>query len=93
MIKEIRVLYAESEDMRVFHEKTDQPKGSPKIEIVTNGIQSLVYINGQRINRVLDVQLPVRRDEIGPQVVLKIHADEIVQRTVSGEEYKRLADA
>lgn len=67
-----------------------QPSGPPKVEIITTGIRNLVFINGHRINHVLDIQHPVSRDEFGPQLILRIHADEIVHRTVSDDEFKRL---
>lgn len=90
---EIRCRFLGDDVERVFYEREPSPKTPPKVEIVTGGIGALVFINGHRINSVLDIQLPVRGDEIGPQIVLKLHADEIVQRKVSAEEWKRLKDA
>ena len=55
----------------------------PRVDIVIEGFSKLVYINGHRINGVLDIELPNKQGEIGPQIVLRIVADEIVQRTVS----------
>lgn len=92
-MREIRVKFLGDDVERVFYEKPEQPKGGPFVEIVSGGVGCLVYINGHRINGVLDIQLPIVRDEIAQQVVLKLHAKEIVQRTVSSEEYKRLREA
>lgn len=63
---------------------------NPTVDIVTDGIRKLVYINGQRIDGVLDIELPVKNGEFGPQINLRLHADEIVQRTVSADEFKQM---
>lgn len=62
----------------------------PKVDIVTDGVRRLVYINGHRINGVLNIELPVKAREIGPQIALHIVADEIVHRTVSTDEFKQM---
>lgn len=70
--------------------QSDKPA---KVEMVTNGVHKLLFINGQRINRVMDIELPVKAGEVSPQIVVKLWADEIIQRRVEGAEYKRLAGA
>lgn len=65
-------------------------RGNSKVDIVTDGVRKLVYLNGQRINGLLDIELPVKADEFGPQIALRLVADEIVQRTVSADEFKQM---
>jgi len=91
-MKAVTVKFIDDDVERVFYERPADTKSSPKVEIITAGVGTLVLINGQRINGVLGIDLPVRRDEIGPQVVLKLHASEIHQRNVTGEEFKRLRE-
>lgn len=91
-MKEIRVRFVEDDVERVFYERPADPKAPAKVEIVTAGLGSLVYINGQRLSHVMSIELPVTCNEISPQIVLKLHASDIVQRTVSSQEFKRLVD-
>lgn len=74
-------------------EVVKNPAAMPKVDIVTTGARSLAYINGHRVNGILDVKILVERGEVTPQIVLTLHADEIVLRTVSSDEFRRLADA
>lgn len=67
-------------------------RAHPKVDIVANGTRKLVYINGQRINGVLDIELPTKAGEFSPQIKLHLLADEIVQRTVSADEFKQMLD-
>lgn len=92
-MSEIRVKLAGEDVERVFHEKAPDTKGAPVIEFVTTGVGGLLFIAGRRVNGVLDIQFPSGPGQIAPQVVLTIHAKQVIQRTVSGEEYKRLRDA
>ncbi len=92
-MKEIRVKMLGEDVERVFYERGPQDQGASQVEIVTAGALRLVYINGQRLRNVLDIELPIAQGDFGPQIVLRLHADKIVQRTVSGEEFKRLKDA
>ncbi len=45
------------------------------------------------MNGVLDIQFPSCQGQIAPQVVLTLHAKQVIQRAVSREEYKRLLEA
>ena len=90
---EIRLRLAGEDVERVFHETAPSTKEAPFIEFVTTGVRGLLFIDGRRVNGVLDIQFPCKFDEVAPQVVLTLHAKQITQRTVSGEEYKRLLDA
>lgn len=92
-MKEIRVRMLGEDVERVFYERDPQEQGAGQVEIVTAGSLRLVYINGHRVRNVLDIELPTAQGDFGPQIVLRLHADKIVQRTVSGEEFKRLKDA
>lgn len=91
-MKEIRVKFLGEDVERVFYERDAQEQGAGQVEIVTAGTARLVYINGHRVRNVLDIELPIAQGDFGPQIVLRLHADKIVQRTVSGEEFKRLKD-
>lgn len=92
-MSEIRVKLAGEDVERVFHEKAPETKEAPVVELVTTGVGGLLFIDGRRVNGVLDIQFPSGPGQIAPQVVLTIHAKQVIQRTVSGEEYKRLRDA
>ncbi len=61
-----------------------------QVEILTAGTRRMVFVNGQRIDRVLDIQLPAGIGEIGPVIAMKFVAKQIMQREVSGEEFKKL---
>lgn len=92
-MSEIRMKLAGEDVERVFHEKAPDTREAPVIEFVTTGVGGLLFIDGRRVNGVLDIQFPCKRGDVAPQVVLTLHAKQITQRTVSGEEYKRLRDA
>lgn len=61
------------------------------VEIVTQGVWHLLFINGQRIDRVLDIDLAQRSGQVGPQIRLALNPAEIKVRSVDGEEFRRLA--
>ncbi|MBS0227682.1 MAG: hypothetical protein JSS23_03185 [Proteobacteria bacterium] len=92
-MSEIRVKLAGEDVERVFHEKAPETKEAPVVEFVTTGIGGLLFIDGRRVNGVIDIQFPRKDGQIAPQVVLTLHAKQIIQRTVSGEEFKRLREA
>ena len=62
----------------------------PKVKIVTEGIRKLVYINGQRIDGVLSIDIPTEAGEFGPSIKLHLLADEIVLSVVSVAEYRQI---
>ncbi len=65
-------------------------KTSADVEIVTSGFHSLVFVNGRRIGDVLEIELPVGSDHVGPQIGLKFLASQIVQRSVTKKEFDQL---
>jgi hypothetical protein len=65
-------------------------KAHSAVDIVTDGVRKLVCINGRRINGVLGIELPVKNGEFGPRINLQLMADEIVQRTVSADEFNQM---
>lgn len=66
------------------------PREGASVQIVACGFGNLVFINGQRVNDVLKVELPVKPEEIAPQVVLTLWAKEVRHTRVSPEEWKQL---
>jgi hypothetical protein len=92
-MSEIRVKLFGEDVERVFHEKAPETKEAPVVEFVTTGVGGLLFIDGRRVNGVLDIQFPSCQGQIAPQVVLTLHAKQVIQRAVSREEYKRLLEA
>ncbi|RYF76811.1 MAG: hypothetical protein EOO22_00795 [Comamonadaceae bacterium] len=67
------------------------PSKAPEVEIISNGVSRLVYVNRHRIDKVLDIDTNAGLGDLNPRVALTLHARSITQRLVSGEEWKRLA--
>lgn len=62
-----------------------------KVQIISNGVQRLVYVNGHQVREVLALDTPRKVGELCGRVVLTFIASEIVERTVSTEEWARLS--
>lgn len=88
---EITFRYIESDVERVIPElpRTESAR-EPRVEIVTNGVQRMVFVNGHRINCITSIEAPREAGKIGPSIVLGIHASEIVERLVGRDEWKAL---
>lgn len=63
-----------------------------KVEVVTAGVASLLFINGHRVDRVTEIDTAQLRDELSPRVRFTLNPEEILIRQVSGDEFRRLAE-
>ena len=73
-MKEIRVQFVESDVEHVIAGQTPCKQGEHHIEIITNGCQKLVFIDGKRLHRVLDIDVPLTAGEISPAITIKLHS-------------------
>ena len=62
----------------------------PKVEILTNGAQRAVFVNGHRIDYVTSIETPRDAGQVGPSIVLGLHASEVVERLVGRDEWNAL---
>lgn len=62
-----------------------------KVQIISNGFHRLIFINGHRLAEVLEFDTPRVLGEAAGQVAVTFLATEIVERTVSREEWDRLS--
>ena len=89
-MKEIRVQFVESDVEHVIAGQTPCKQGEHHIEIITNGGQKLVFIDGKRLHRVLDIDVPLTAGEISPAITIKLHPDKITVRNVDGPQFKSI---
>lgn len=63
-----------------------------KVELVTDGLRTLVFVDGVQLRHVLELNVPVDFDEIKPQITVTLHPEQINIRHVSASEFKSLKD-
>ena len=63
-----------------------------KVELVTDGVRTLVFVDGVQLRHVLEFNIPVNAGEITPQIKVTLHPEQINIRHVDSAEFKSLKD-
>ena len=63
-----------------------------KVELVTDGLRTLIFVDGVQLHQVLELNVPVVFDEIKPQITVTLCPEQINIRQVRASEFKSLGD-
>ena len=64
-----------------------------RIEIVTDGVHKLIYIDGMQLRQVLDVELPLEMDVLSPQITITLHPESVEVRKVDSQQFRDMRAA
>lgn len=89
----IRYQFLEHDSERVLMERATPKQEKHRIEIVTDGVHKLIYIDGMQLQQVLDVELPLEMGEISPRITITLHPESVEVRKVDSQQFKDMQAA